>query len=198
MRRACVALVAALFAAFAFSPAPATAADAPAAGFDELLALLAAKRSSHVSFTEVHEMAMLNRPLQSSGELVYEAPGHLEKRTLKPKPETLVLENGVLRATRGHRKYELHLQDYPQVVPFVESVRATLAGDRAALERYFSVDFQGDLGHWTLSLVPRDATVARQVAQIRITGERDAVRTVEIRQADKDRTLMTVGPEIPP
>jgi hypothetical protein len=198
MRRACVALVAALCAAFAFSPAPATPAVDASAGLDQLLALLAAKRSSRVSFTEVHEMAMLTRPLQSSGELVYEAPGHLEKRTLKPKTETLVLENGVLSATRGRHKYELHLADYPQVVPFVESVRATLAGDRAALERYFTVDFQGDLDHWTLTLVPKDATVARHVAQIHISGERDAVHTVEIREPDLDRTVMTVGPEIPP
>lgn len=198
MRRARGALAAALCAVLAFSAAHAAPVDAPASSLDQLLALLAARRSSHTSFTELHEIAMLDRPLQSSGELVYEAPDHLEKRTLKPKPETLLLEKDVLSATRGHRKYQLHLEDYPQVVPFVESVRATLAGDRAALERYFTVDFEGELAHWTLTLVPKDAAVARHVAQIRITGERDTVHTVEIRQTDKDRTLMTVGPEIPP
>jgi hypothetical protein len=198
MRRACVALAAALCAALALSAAGAAAPEGSSAGLEQLLALLAAKRSSHVSFTEVHEMAMLNRPLESSGELLYQAPDHLEKRTLKPKAETLVLQGSTLSATRGHRKYELHLGDYPQVVPFVESVRATLAGDRAALERYFTVDFAGDLAHWTLTLVPKDAAVVRHVAQIRISGEHDAVRTVEILESDKDRTLMTVGPEITP
>jgi hypothetical protein len=197
MRHACVALAAALCAALALSDA-ARSAEASSAGLDELLALLAARRSSHASFTEVHEMAMLDRPLQSSGELLYQAPDHLEKRTLKPKAETLVLENGVLSATRGHRKYQLHLEDYPQVVPFVESVRATLAGDRAALERYFAVDFQGELARWTLTLTPKDAAIARHVAQIRLSGERDTIHTVEIRQTDQDRTLMTVGPEISP
>src|SRR5215468_9119128 len=138
MRRTCVALATALCVCLALSSLQAAPAVAASADLDRLLALLAARRSSHVSFTEVHELAMLNRPLESSGELVYQAPDHLEKRTLKPKAETLVLENGVLSATRGHRRYELHLEEYPQVVPFVESVRATLAGDRAALERYFN------------------------------------------------------------
>ena len=166
--------------------------------FTELLGLLAARRHGRVTFTEVHEMAMLERPLRSSGELLYEAPDHLEKRTLEPRPESLVLEHGVLTARRGHRTHVLRLRDYPQVVPFVESIRATLAGDRAALEHYFHVRFSGDLGHWTLELAPIDATVARTVRDIRIAGERGAIRSVEIRQSDGDRSLLTIGAEAPP
>src|SRR5438105_12715098 len=40
----------------------------------------------------------------------------LEKRTLRPKPETLLLQQGELSAHRGHRTYILELRDYPQVV----------------------------------------------------------------------------------
>ncbi|HEX4388345.1 MAG TPA: LolA-related protein [Steroidobacteraceae bacterium] len=196
MRRSRVALAAALTTALLASGH--AAGSDPSAVLDQLLTLLAARHSSHVRFTEVHEMAMLDRPLESSGELLYEAPDHLEKRTLRPKAETLVLEHGVLSATRGHRTYVLRLGDYPQVVPFVESIRATLAGDRAALERFFRVDFQGELEHWTLTLVPTDAAIRRKVAEIRIAGERDVIRTVEIRQSDADRTVMTIGPEITP
>jgi len=166
--------------------------------FDELLQLLAARRHGHVTFTEVQQLAMLDRPLESSGELLYEAPDRLEKRTLKPKAQTLILEHGVLTARRGHRTYVMELRDYPQVVPFVESIRATLAGDRAALERFFRVQFDGTLGAWTLLLVPVDATLAGAVKDIRIEGERDAVRTVEIRQSDGDRSLLSIGPEVAP
>src|SRR6266480_3270593 len=80
-----------------------------------------------------HPPAMLERPLESSGELVYEAPDHLEERTLAPRVETLVLDHGVLTARRGSRSTTLPLREYPQVAPFVESIRATLAGDRAVL-----------------------------------------------------------------
>ena len=48
-------------------------------------------------------------------------------------------------------------------MPFVESIRATLAGDRAALEHYFAVGCDGDLAHWTLHLVPKEASLARSV-----------------------------------
>lgn len=184
------------------APAPASSPDVPTAGgqpgdFDELLHLLAARGDGRVAYTEVHEMAMLERPLTSSGELVYRAPDHLEKRTLTPRPETLILDHGVLRAQRGQRTRVAALRDFPQLVPFIESIRATLAGDRAALEHFFHVEFSGSLEHWTLHLVPADAGVAHTVTEIRIGGERDAIRSVEIRQADGDRSLLTVGPALP-
>jgi len=195
LQRPCVGVLITL--ALAAACAAAAQTTAPPA-FDELLQRLAARRHGHVTFTEVQQLAMLDRPLESSGELLYDAPDRLEKRTLKPKAQTLILEHGVLTARRGHRTHVMELRDYPQVVPFVESIRATLAGDRAALERYFRVQFDGTLGAWTLLLVPVDATLAGAVKDIRIEGERDAVRTVEIRQSDGDRSLLSIGPEVPP
>jgi hypothetical protein len=178
--------------------ASAALAAPPPAAFDELLALLKERSHGHVSFTEVHTLAMLKEPLNSSGELFYEAPDHLEKRTLKPTPESLVLEHGVLRAQRGHRTRVIELADYPEVAPLVESIRATLAGDRAALERYFDIDFEGDVGHWRLRLTPKDPLVARSVADITLSGERDVIATVAVRQSDGDHSLITIGPEITP
>jgi outer membrane lipoprotein carrier protein LolA len=185
-----------LILALAASVAAAQTTAPPA--FDELFKLLAARRHGHVTFTEVQQLAMLDRPLESSGELLYDAPDRLEKRTLKPRAQTLILEHGVLTARRGRRTHVMELRDYPQVVPFVESIRATLAGDRAALERFFRVQFDGTLGAWTLLLVPVDPTLAGAVKDIRIEGERDAVRTVEIRQSDGDRSRLSIGPEVPP
>ena len=178
--------------------AGAAAAGAPAPLLDELLKLLAARQHGHVAFTEVQQLAVLERPLESSGELEYEAPERLVKRTLRPKAETLTLDHGVLSAQRGHRTYVLELRAYPQVVPFVESIRATLAGDRATLERLFNVGFDGTLAGWTLQLVPRDAALAAAVQAIRISGERAAIHTVEIRQSDGDRSLLSLGPELTP
>jgi hypothetical protein len=163
---------------------------------DRLMNLLAQRKHGHVTFVEEHFLAVLDRPVESSGELFYDAPDRLEKQTLKPKPESLVLEHGVITAHRGRRTYTLNLSDYPQIVPLIDSIRATLAGDRAALERIFKVTLEGDLEHWKLLLAPTDATVAKSVKQIRIEGARDAIQSVEIQQADGDRSMLTIGPEV--
>ena len=182
--------------AAAFCLAGIFAGAARAADLDQLMQLLAQRRHGHVSFVEEHFLHVLDRPIESSGELLYDAPDRLEKRTLKPKPESLVLEHGVITAHRGRHTYVLNLSDYPQIVPLIDSIRATLAGDRASLERIFKVTFDGDLEHWKLLLAPSDSTVARSVKEIRIEGSRDAIHSVEIQQADGDRSLLTIGPEV--
>jgi hypothetical protein len=172
-------------------------ADDPEA-FGQLLKLLSGRRHDHVTFTEVQELAMLDQPLRSSGELLYEAPDRLEKRTLEPRPENLLLEHGVLSVERGHRRHSVALREFPAAVPFIESLRATLAGDRAALEHYFTVRFSGSLARWTLELTPTDAALKRNVQRIRMAGENDRIRTVAIHQSDGDTSTLTIGPEVTP
>ena len=162
------------------------------------MSALAQRKHGHVTFVELKYVAILDRPVESSGELLYDAPDRLEKRTVKPRPESLVLEGGVISAQRGRHRYVLDLQQYPQIVPFIESIRATLAGDRPALERVFNVGFEGSFEHWTLGLVPRDTKLAATVRRIRIEGETDHIHSVEILEVDGDRSQLTIGAEVPP
>ena len=159
---------------------------------DAVMGLLAMRQHGRVEFIEQQFLAVLDHPVESSGELRYDAPDHLEKRTLLPRPENLVLAGGVLTVERRGRKHVLDLQRYPQIQPFVESIRATLAGDRSALERIFHVEFAGSVERWNLVLVPVDRQLARTVKQVQIDGSRDQLHRIEIRQADGDRSLMTL------
>jgi hypothetical protein len=180
--------------------APIGAASPPADPglLDELMQELAAHPSGHVTYTELQHLGVLERPLESSGELLYQSPDRLEKRILKPRPETLVLAHGVLSATRGKHTRTMDLAAWPQVAPLLESLRATLTGDRAALERIFSVELAGDATRWTLKLTPKDPEAARAVTRVVITGENASLRTVEIFQTDGDRSLLTIGAEVAP
>jgi hypothetical protein len=159
---------------------------------DAVMGLLAMRQHGRVEFVEQQFLAILDHPVESSGELRYDAPDHLEKRTLLPRPETLVLAGGVLTVERGGRRHVLDMHRYPQIQPFVESIRATLAGDRSALEQVFHVDFAGSVERWELTLVPLDRPLAKIITQVRIDGARDQLLRIEIRQADGDRSLMTL------
>src|SRR5450631_148664 len=170
-------------------------ASRAAAGFsdlDQVMGLLAMRQHGRVEFVEQHFLAVLNHPIESSGEMRYDAPDHLEKRTLLPRPENLVLAGGVLTVERGEHRHVLDLQRYPQMLPFIESIRATLAGDRSALERVFHLEFAGSVQRWRLTLLPLDRQLTRSVKQVEIDGSRDQLLRVEIRQADGDRSLMTL------
>ena len=165
---------------------------------DEVMGLLAMRQHGRVEFVEQQFLHILDHPIESSGELRYDAPDRLEKRTLKPHAESLVLAGGVLTIERARGRRVVDLNAYPQIQPFVESLRATLAGDKSSLERLFHLEFAGSLGRWTLTLVPLDSNVKRSVAQVRIDGMRDQLLKVEIRQPDGDRSLMTLRPAAGP
>src|SRR5579863_3304631 len=171
--------------------APIGGVGSPMGDLDAVMHLLAARKHGRVEFVEQHFLAVLRRPVESSGELLYDAPDHLEKRTLLPHPENLVLDGGSLSVERGGNRRVLDLHRYPQVQPFVESIRATLAGDRGALERVYRLEFAGSLPRWSLTLVPLDHQLARVVKQVRIDGSSDQLLRVEVLQPDGDRSLMT-------
>lgn len=159
---------------------------------DQLMRGLAQTHSSRASFVEKKYIAILDRPVESSGELVYTAPDYLEKRTLKPKPESMVLDQGTLVIERGRQKHRLQVQEYPELAAFIDSIRGTLAGDRKALERSFRLSLNGAVEQWTLQLLPLNEKMQSVVKHIRITGIRDTVRSVEVTQADGDRSLMLI------
>ncbi|WP_153117030.1 outer membrane lipoprotein carrier protein LolA [Rhodocyclus tenuis] len=168
-------------------------ASAGSWGVNDLMQLLAQQKSGRATFTEKKTLSILDRPLESSGELAFTAPDRLEKRTLKPKPETLLLEGDRLTIDQAEkRRISLSLQDHPEVSAFVDSIRATLAGDRAALEKFYTVELSGSADKWQLVLVPSQSRMLAVISRIRIAGAQATVRTIEFEQADGDRSEMTI------
>jgi hypothetical protein len=160
----------------------------------QLMQGLAQNKSGRAAFVEKKYIALLDKPVESSGELLYTAPDRLEKRTLKPRPESLLIDSGTLTAERGKRKMVLRLQDYPELVAFTESIRGTLAGDVAALRRIYNLDLEGTEERWTLTLRPIETKMLDVVQRIRIGGSRTEVKSIEIEQTDKDRSVMVITP----
>ncbi len=175
----------------------AASASAAPFGLGQLMNALAAAPHGTANFTEKKFISFLDQPVESSGTLRFVAPARLEKHTIKPTAESLVLDGEVLTVERGKRKHVLQLKDYPEVAGMIESIRATLAGDRRALERVYRLTLQGTPARWTLVLVPLDARVASVVARIRVEGSQAEVQMVEIQQADGDASIMTIQAAAP-
>ncbi|AKM43424.1 outer membrane lipoprotein carrier protein LolA [Burkholderia contaminans] len=179
----------------ALAATPALAADtAPAWNLDRLMSTLAQHKSGRATFTETKYLSIATQPVESSGELVFVAPDHLEKHTLSPKPEHLVVDGDMLTVERNNRKFTLALARYPELGAFIDSIRATLAGNRFALEQVYKVALAGRGDDWTLTLTPLDSRMLQVVSTITLDGTRDVLRSVAIRQADGDRSVMRLQP----
>ena len=166
-------------------------------GLPQLMQTLAQVKQSHGKFKERKYMNILVAPMDSSGTLLFEAPGHLEKHTLKPKAESLVLDQGVLTIDNKARniKRTLVLQEYPAVWAFVESIRSTLAGDLPTLQRFYKVRLEGDAAKWSLRLLPIEQKTRAVVSEILFSGSGSRVTRIETDEANGDHSTMTVVEE---
>lgn len=160
---------------------------------DELMRALSAHKVARATFVEDKYIAMLDAPVTSSGELSFTAPSRLERHTLKPRPESMVLDGGTMTLVRGGRRMVLQLQDHPALAALGESIRGTLAGDRQSLERHFVIKLEGTAARWSLLLTPREARMRDYVLAIRIDGVGGEIRMVEVEQSGADRSVMTIS-----
>jgi len=160
---------------------------------EQLFALMAGQKRLVTTFTEQKFIKGLDAPIESSGELLFEAPSRMVKRTLSPKPETLALDGGQATVERGRQARTVALEDHPEIAVHVEGLRACLAGDLDALLRLYRVSLAGTAAQWKMTLVPRDAQAAAQVSAITLSGEQADIRSVQVLLADGDSALTRIA-----
>jgi hypothetical protein len=222
-RRVCVVLGALLI----------TGAGARAQSFDrdpatllQAIGKLSGSGERRASFIEIKTSALLNAPLESRGTLVFRAPDVLEKITTSPQRERVRIEGGTLTLegapVRGQaQRRVLALADVPLLAPLAESLRATLAGDLAALQRHYEVALVrerrrfsdhtakvalrdaaaarlaqalADQSAWTLALSPRDAALRGTVERVLMHGIDAEIGLVEFVEVAGDRTELWITP----
>jgi hypothetical protein len=170
------------------------AAFAQAFDLAALMALLAQRRSAEARFTEERTVSSLDSPLYAKGSLSFAAPDRFTRVTTEPRAESMEVQGNTAILKRGGRTRTLALDTIPELAALVDAVRGTLSGDAATLQKHFKVDVGGDATRWSLALVPVDAGLAQQVARIEIVGQRTDVRSIDLRLAGGDRSLMQVEP----
>ncbi len=142
-------------------------------------------------------MAMLATPLVLSGTLVYEKPAKIERHVRTPFDEKFSVNGDTLtiETRKQDQTRTLLLSSQPVLRAFVESIRATLAGDRATLTRFFRVRLDGSRAHWTLHLVPAGTDMASYVVVIRVSGSDNRISTIEVEETGGDRSLTNIKGE---
>ena len=191
-RRAALALLAALV--LPMSPARAQGT------FDivELMRTLAQVKAGEATFTETRTVAMLERSLQSSGRLSFEAPDSFVRETLKPRRERIaVVGNQVtmsIGSGTGARSRTVPLDSVPEAAVIMEAIRGTLTGNRDAIERHFTPTVSGTPQRWMLELKPREPRLRELVIAVRLAGEKGLVREVTVAMTDGDHSVMTIEP----
>lgn len=170
--------------------APASAADWDV---QALMKELGASSSGTARFVEKKYLAVLDTPIKQSGTLAY-SPGHLERITLSPRRERMVINGDALTIEFGPGKKtrQLRLARYPVLWGLVEGMRATLTGDLSTLQRFYSTNLLGSASAWELVLIPRQQAMRTVVRLISIRGGGGHISTIELVETSGDRSVTIV------
>lgn len=148
-----------------------------------VLEKLARPAPMRTSFVEVRGSRLLKEPLRLAGE--YRRPDDdtlvREVRTPYAETTTITTGTGTGQATieRGSRSRTYSLERVPELANLQASFGAMLAGDRAALERYYTIATRGTRTRWSMALVPKQASLAGKVRQIVLYGRGSELRCIE-------------------
>lgn len=187
MRAIRTALVAAVL-SLAAHPALAQTADA-----DWILKALARPAPMRTDFVEVRVSPLLKDPLRLVGEYRRPVADTLVREVRSPYAETTTLRAGeatIARAGKTPRRFSLSRA--PELASLQSSFGALLAGDRAQIERVYTLKAQGPRERWTLTLAPKDKALAARVRDIVLHGQGAELRCIETRpvKGDLQRTLL--------
>lgn len=184
-----------LFAALLSTAALPLMAQAPSdAWLKEVMARLALVTAARAEFTEQKFVKLLNAPLISKGTLAYQAPDRFEKITQSPIEEKMTVERDTVTLEQPARKKQqkIFIGAYPALAAIIDGMRGALSGNLTALQLTFAIKAEGNAAKWAINLVPLDTKQYAFVHAIRVVGKQDFIESIEIVQADGDRSLMTM------
>lgn len=161
----------------------------------ELFQRFARMAGLEVAFTEQKQVALLAVPMESSGKLFFLPPAHLCRLVEKPSPSMVVITPDELRMQDKDKTEVVDLRRNDKLRAFITALVQVFAGDEAALQRSFTVDYALDPKlprAWRLSLLPRGKPLDQMLQSMVLVGEGEAVQRIEWTEPNGDRTVTTV------
>jgi Outer membrane lipoprotein carrier protein LolA-like len=140
-------------------------------------------------FSEEKHIALLARPLRSTGTLYFERTRGMARLTRTPAPERVVLSTTTLRIEKADKVEEVPLDKSKTLRGFALIFPALLRGDRASLEATFDLELDGVAkGDWSMTLLPKDPALCGLLRRVVVTGKGAGVKALRVEEASGDTT----------
>jgi outer membrane lipoprotein-sorting protein len=154
----------------------------------QVAAQLAQARGVRAQFVQTQTLQALQKPLVSSGTLLFVRDQGAIWRIEQPTRMTYVMTDaGVTTLDANDKPMARGARNAAGVAQVSRMMRAMLAGDLSALYSQFSVNAQGNANRWQLKLTPAQPQLAQALRGLDLAGD-TYVRSIRIRSANGDET----------
>ena len=140
-------------------------------------------------FSEEKHIALLARPLRSTGTITFERSSGIARATLSPRAEQVVLTTTSLRIRKDNRTEEIPLDKSKDLKAFALIFPTLLRGDRTELERAFEIGLYGsDRDWWALTFTPKTDSLRALVRRVVVFGKKAELVALQVTEASGDIT----------
>jgi len=186
---------AALFALLVAASPASSGVEASAWALADLMVLMSRTVAASVAFEEEKSISLLDRLLVSRGHLHYRAPDYLRKDVEEPQHISYEVAGDAVEVRTGQEVRQLQLDDHPVLRAFVESYRATLAGDLQTLRRCYALELRGTPDDWRLELTPIEEGLRRYLTLVVIEGRHGQMTEVRVEEVGGDVSRLRLLPD---
>jgi hypothetical protein len=178
-------------AATAAAAAASATAAADAGLVTQITAHLAQAKGIRSRFTQTQTLAAMQRPLISSGSLLFfRARGVIWQIEVPYRATYVITDAGASEVNpQGRRTDAGHGNGVRGVAQVTQMMRAMLGGDLSALYSQFDVRARGTPAQWQLLLTPNQPQLAQSLKGLQMSGG-DYLRTVRVTLANGDVTQL--------
>lgn len=172
------------------SPPPTLVSGTPASGakLDPVFKLLEQQRFA-AKFAEQKHVALLARPLRSSGTITFDREKGIARAVTAPKAQLVVLTKTSLKIVKGKTVEEIPLAKSKDLKAFAMIFPTLLRGERSELEKSFSIGLYGsETAWWALTFAPKADALKKFVRSVTVFGNKTEVVSLRIVEASGDTT----------
>ncbi|TAK91856.1 MAG: outer membrane lipoprotein carrier protein LolA [Burkholderiaceae bacterium] len=167
------------------SVASAQAHDAALA--DQVAQQLRALPVVRASFTQSKNIAVLKRPVVSTGRFVFSREHGIAWELLQPLRITYLLQAaGVTEIAADGRVRRQSGREAQGMYQVGKILNALWSGQTTVLDPLFNTDMQGRLEQWSLKLSPKSAPLSDFLARVSVTGAGARIERVQVTEASGD------------
>lgn len=139
---------------------------------------LAANVNTTGEFTQTKTISAGGRQLKSMGKFIF-CPLGIMWRTEKPFPSALILTpSDMIQVSGNGSRSVMSGQDNQIFANISQTLSSVFSGNAGELKKRFDCDFSaGADGAWSVTLVPKDATIASVMTSLTLRGRSSSSRT---------------------
>ncbi len=155
----------------------------------EVSARLAATAVLRGKFTQSRKIALLEKPLQSSGSFLLSDMG-LYWQQDKPLASIMIADGErLLQQVDGGSLQAIDVAKNPMVLMFSTSFLSIFNGNEAELRSHFTVEFAAGTDDWSIQLTPTSYPMSEAIETINLSG-REYIEELIVTSRSSDETII--------